>query len=118
MKAPLLMVTVIGSQLTAAAASGPPELNVERLCKARSASDRLMREPEHQKVPDCIREEGDAKQDLVKMWSKTDRSIRARCVSEAVALGTRSYLDFLACLQLTDDIRSAEKESNGNRTRK
>jgi hypothetical protein len=77
-----------------------------------------MREPEHQKVPDCVREEGDAKQDLLRIWSTADRSIRARCVGEAGALGTRSYLDFLACLQMTADIDGAAKQGKRNRAGK
>jgi hypothetical protein len=118
MRAALLTLAVIGSQLTTPIAARLPELNVEKLCKLRSAGDKLMREPESQSVADCVREEADAKRELIKIWEKTDSSIRARCDAEAIVLGTRSYLDLLSCLQLANDLKSATKETNQKRTRK
>ncbi len=118
MRAALLTLAVISSQLTTPVANRVPELNVEKLCKLRSAQDKIMRQPESQSVADCVREETDAKQDLIKIWEKTDGSIRARCVNEAIVLGTRSYLDFLSCLQITDDTKSAAKETKQNRAKK
>jgi hypothetical protein len=118
MRAALLTFAVLGSQLTIPIAERLPELNVEKLCKFRSAGDKLMRQPESQSVPDCVRDETTAKQDLIKIWGQTDSSIRARCLGEAAVLGTRSYLDFLSCLQLADDTKSAAKATNQNRTRK
>jgi hypothetical protein len=118
MRAALLTLAVIGSQLATSVAERVPELNVEKLCKQRSAQDKIMRQPESQSVADCVREEADAKQELIKIWEKTDRSIRARCENEATVLGTRSYLDFLACLQMADDMKSAGKATNQNPTKK
>ncbi len=118
MRAALLTLAVIGSQLTTAIAGRLPELNVEKLCKQRSAEDKIMREPESQSVADCVREETDAKQELTKIWANTDGSIRARCEHEAIALGTRRYLDLLSCLQIADDTKSVGKETKQNRARK
>ena len=118
MRAALLTLAVIASELTTPVANRVPELNVQKLCKMRSAGDKLMRQPESQSVTDCVREEGDAKQELIKIWEKTDSSIRARCESEAIALGTRSYLDLLSCLQMADDIKSAGKGTTQNRLKK
>lgn len=128
MRAALLMLASIGAQLmisiamapvaTAAEAKRVPDLNVQKLCKRRSADDRIMREPQSQSVADCVREEKAAKQDLTGMWANTAGSIRDRCESEAIALDTRSYLDLRACLQITDDISSSQKAANRNRTRR
>ena len=118
MRAALLTLTVIASQLTTPVATRVPELNVEKLCKSRSADDKIMREPESQSVADCVREEADAKQELTKIWAETDSLIRARCDAEAVVLGTQSYLDLLACLQLANDIKSFTKGTGQDRLRK
>jgi hypothetical protein len=85
-----------------------PELNVDALCKSRSAQDRMMRLPEAQSVADCIRDEKDAKQKLGAVWGSTSASIRNRCEREASALGTRGYLDLLTCLQMAGDIKPLE----------
>ena len=118
MRAALLTLTVIASQLTTPVATRVPELNVEKLCKLRSEDDKIMREPKPQSVADCVREEADVKQELTKIWAETDSSIRARCEGEAVMLGTRSYLDLLACLQLAKDIRAFTKGTGQDRLRK
>jgi hypothetical protein len=111
MKATLLTLAVLSSQLTTAVATRLPELKVERLCKLRSADDKIMRQPESQSVTDCVREEADAKQELIKIWASTDSAVRARCQGEAAVLGTRSYLDYLSCLQMADDLKSAAKDT-------
>jgi hypothetical protein len=64
-----------------------------------------MRFPELQSVADCVHEETDAKQNLRTLWGTTPGSIRARCESDAVALGTRTYLDLLTCIQMADDVK-------------
>jgi len=117
MRAALLTLAIIGSQLTTPVAKRVPELNVEKLCELRAADDKIMREPQSQSVADCVREEADAKRELIKIWSETDGLIRDRCVSEAVALGTKSYLDLLSCLLIANDTESAVKETK-NRTKK
>jgi hypothetical protein len=109
MRAALLTLAVIGSQLTTPVSERVPDINVQKLCKSRQAADKTMREPEPRSVTDCVREENDAKQELVKIWAKSDSVMRDRCEDEAVALGTRTYLDLLTCLQIADDTRPAGK---------
>jgi hypothetical protein len=109
MKAALLTLALIGSQLTIAVSERVPDINVQKLCKSRLADDRMMREPDPQSVADCVREENEAKQELARIWAKSDSVMRGRCEDEASALGTRTYLDLLACLQIADDTKSASK---------
>ena len=106
MKTWLLPVAYLGTQMTVAAADGVPRINIERLCRARSADDRLMRLPEAQSVADCIQEEKNSRDKLGTTWPAAAGSIRARCRADAVALGTLSYLDLLSCLQLAEDIKA------------
>jgi hypothetical protein len=109
MKAALLTLAVIGFQVAMPVSERVPDINVQKLCNSRSTDNKIMREPESQTVADCVREETDAKQELGKIWSTADSSMRDTCQNEAIALGTRTYLDLLACLQIADDTKSAGK---------
>jgi hypothetical protein len=109
MKAALLTLAMIGSQLTIPVSERVPDINVQKLCKLIAANAKIMGEPKPQSVSDCVREENDAKQELVRIWPKTDSVMRDRCEGEATALGTRTYLDLLTCLQIANDTRSAGK---------
>jgi len=95
-----------------------PQLNVQALCKARSAGDRLMQLPESQSVADCVRDETDAKQKLSTAWSATSGAVRGRCKGEAAALGTRSYVDLLTCIQMAADVKPASPATASKDTRK
>ena len=109
MRAALLALAVIGSQLTTPVSERVPDINVQKLCRLSAASAKIMGEPEPQSIGDCIREENDAKQELARIWPKTDSVMRDRCEGEATALGTRTYLDLLTCLQIASDTKPAGK---------
>jgi len=107
MKAALLSLALFGSQVMTPASARMPTLNIDALCKGRSAADRLMKLPEAQSVADCIRDETDAKQALSsKAWADAQRSVRGRCASEIFELETRSYLDLLTCIQMAEGAKS------------
>ena len=111
-----LALAYLGTQLTSAAADSVPRINIESLCRARSADDRLMKLPEAQSVSDCIQDEKTSRDRLATTWPAAAASIRARCRADAVALGTLSYLDLLSCLQLSEDIRAASSNTKSNKT--
>ena len=101
----LLSVALLGSELPTPVSDRAPKLNPERLCRARSIEDKLMQLPESQSVEDCLRDETAARQRLGTIWETTSVTIRNRCQAEIIALGTRSYLDLLACIELAEDTR-------------
>ena len=105
MKAALLSLALFGADLTIQASDRVPRLNIEALCKARSADDKMMRLPEAQDVADCVRDETAAKDKLGTVWAATPGSVRIRCEAEAAVLGTLSYLDLLTCIQMADDVK-------------
>jgi hypothetical protein len=109
MRAALLTLVMIGSQLTIPVSERVPDINIQKQCKLRQAADKTMREPEPRSVADCVREENEAKRELVRIWAKSDSIMRDRCEDEATALGTRTYLDLLTCLQIADDTKPASK---------
>lgn len=106
MKTLLLSLAFLGIQLTSAAADSVPRINIDSLCRARSAEDRLMKLPEAQSVSDCIQEEKSSRDKLGTTWPAAAASIRARCRADALSLGTLSYVDLLSCLQLSDDLKT------------
>jgi hypothetical protein len=105
MKAAVVSLALFGTEI-APISGHVPEMKVDALCKARSAGDKLMGLPEAQSIADCVRDETAAKEKLSAVWGTTSRSIRNRCQRDAVALGIRSYLDLLTCIQMADDVKS------------
>ena len=114
MKAWLLSLACLAAP-TAAVADNVPRINIEMLCRARSADDRLMKLPEAQSVADCLQDEKNSREKLGTVWPATAASIRARCRADAAALGTLSYLDLLTCLQLAEDIKPASSTPKANK---
>jgi hypothetical protein len=106
MKVALLSLAVLAAQLTTPASDHMPEINVDALCRARSAESKLMRMTETRSVAECLRDENDAKQELNTLWGSTSRSIRNQCESEGIVLGTRGYLDLLCCIYIVNDSKS------------
>jgi hypothetical protein len=120
MKAMLLSLAILGAQLTVAVADNVPRIRVEALCKARSAADKMMDLPESQRVADCVQDEKTSKEKLDTLWNATASRVRARCKSDAIELGTLSYLDLLTCIQMADDVKwpSSTAKASGNTTPK
>ena len=87
-----------------------PELNVKAICKAASDDAKIMGAIPDQSVADCVRDEEATKQRLSTLWALTSVPIQNQCVSDARALGTTSYLDLLACIQMAEDVKSNPKK--------
>ena len=114
MKVALLSLAVFGTELMTPVSDRVPELNVDALCKARSADDKKMQISEMESVADCLRDENAAKQQLSTVWGSTFRPIRDRCESEVLfSLGTRSYLDLVSCIQISNDTKSVSPATKG-----
>jgi hypothetical protein len=114
MKRALLLFALSLSGLTPAFAR-VPELNVEAVCKARSADARRMQSPPDQSTAECVRDEEAAKQQLSTLWTSTSASIRTRCESDARALGMKGYLDLLACIQIAEDTKPGPERQVGKK---
>jgi hypothetical protein len=118
MKRAVLFFTMLLLLFTPSAFGQVPSLNVEAVCKARSADARLadaeiLKSTPEQNIADCVRDEEVEKQRLGTLWASTSASIRNRCESDARALGTTSYLDLLTCIQMAEDEKSDLKKQTG-----
>ena len=109
-RALVLFAALLLLLFTPPAFGGVPELNVEAVCKARSADTKMVQSPPDQSIADCVRDEEAAKQQLGTLWASTSVSIRNRCQADARSLGTMDYFDLLSCLEIADDLKSAPRE--------
>jgi hypothetical protein len=110
MKRPLVIFAVsLLLPFTPPAFGQVPELNVTAICKARSGGTKLLQSG--QAIEDCVRDEKAAKLQLSPSWGSTSVPVRKRCQSDARALGTTSYLDLLACIQISQDVKSDPKKA-------
>ena len=111
MKRALVLSAVLLPLYTPTAFGQVPKLNVTAICKARSGGTKLLQSG--QSVADCVRDEEAAKQQLGIPWNATSVLTRNRCQSDGRALGTTSYLDLLACIQIAEDTKSGPKLGAG-----
>jgi hypothetical protein len=111
----LVLFAVLLLLFTPPALGRMPELNVEAICKSRSADAKMMQSAPLESTADCVRDEEAAKQQLSTLWASTSVPIRNRCESEARSLGTTSYLDLLTCIQIAEDedMKSGPKKETG-----
>jgi hypothetical protein len=101
--------------LTPPAFGQVPNLNSQAVCNARDGDAKLMHSVPLESVAECVQEESDAKQQLGVIWASTSVPIRNRCESDGRTLGTTSYLDLLACIQIAEDEKSGPKQVTGKR---
>lgn len=87
-----------------------PRLNVKAVCEARAADARKVQSPPDQSMTECVRDEEAAKRQLAALWPSTPAATRNLCESDGRALGMRSYLDLLTCIQIADDVKSRPKK--------
>jgi hypothetical protein len=92
-----------------------PNLNSQAVCNARDGDAKIMHSVPLQSVAECVHDEDDAKQQLGVVWASTSVSIRNRCESDGRTLGTTSYLDLLACIEIAEDEKSSPKQATGKR---
>jgi hypothetical protein len=111
MKRPLVLFAMPVLLFGPPALGQVPELNVTAICKARSGGPKLLQSG--QTIDDCVRDEKAAKLQLSPSWDSTSVLVRHRCQSDARALGTTSYLDLLACIQINQDTKSTPRKDAG-----
>jgi hypothetical protein len=113
MKRALVLFAVLLPLFTPRAFGRVPELNVKAVCKARSADAKVMHSISEQSIADCVRDEEAAKQQLISLWASVPVRMGNRCESDARSLGTTSYLDLLACMQIAEDTKPSPKKADG-----
>ena len=98
----IALASQLGSSLVIPVGDRVPVIDVERSCKQTAATNKAMDLDLSQPYANCMRDENDAKLQLIGIWSTYSASIRDRCEKEATIPGSASYVDMLTCLQMTD----------------
>ena len=112
MNAALFSLALLGAQTSFQVSERVPRLNVEVLCKQTSAVDATMRLAEAQSFSDCMRDEGNAQQQLSVIWETAPPELRAQCEAEATGDGMSSYVDLLTCMQMSESAMSMTASSD------
>jgi hypothetical protein len=113
MKHPLVLFVALLPLLTPPAFGQVPNINAQAVCRARDVDAKALHSAPLQTIAECVKDESDAKQELGAVWASTEIPIRKRCQSDGRALGTTSYLDLLACIQIAEDEKSGPKQATG-----
>ena len=78
------------------AADRLPAFDISQNCKTEAAGSGI------EAVPSCVKDENDAKNQLVKSWSAFGDSAEKRtCVEESSIGGDQSYVELLTCLEMS-----------------
>lgn len=77
------------------AADELPAFDITQNCKAEGAGTGI------ESPSSCMKDENDAKDQLVKNWSRFSASQKRACVGESTVGGDQSYVELLTCLEMS-----------------
>ena len=80
-----------------------PTWNVNKSCQDALVADKAENLVDAQTADACMRDESDARAELVKTWTAFSAKARTDCEAEANQGGLPSYVDLLVCLQINPD---------------
>jgi hypothetical protein len=108
-------VFALGAQLVMPVADRVPVINVEPVCQGiavqggSSFHDYTAIAKEKQ---DCLQSEKEVRDQLVQRWSTFTPADKSACINEAEMGGDSSYTELLTCLEMAQDVRDLDKESD------
>jgi hypothetical protein len=92
---------------------GPPTIDIQKVCRASEREIRaLFSDITRDVFGPCMDDERDARQQLIKDWSTTPAFDKERCVQPEEYLP--SYVEWKACIDMTEDVRKMMKERPGD----
>jgi hypothetical protein len=100
----IIFPLMLGAGLVMPVAEAVPTFKIEQSCKAATTIDQQEKLAVAQSYNACIRDENEARQELVKGWASFPPAIRTRCIQEASIGGIDSYVDALTCMQIQTSV--------------
>ena len=85
-----ICVSVLGSQVTAAAEREMPKFDITAACRGSGQVETSAK---------CMQDEQAARDQLAKLWPQFKQSDASRCVQITTTGGAASYVELLTCLQ-------------------
>ena len=98
-----LTALLFGSQLTVMVADKVPTLNVTSTCRAETVQTDVD-------APGCVKDEQEARDQLVKEWAQFVSADKATCVGLTETGGSGSYIELLTCLEMARDARNSRSQ--------
>ena len=114
MRLPILILTAaLGASLAVTVSEAVPKFDVEASCRETARANEAIDLAENE-TKTCIRDEEEARSELVQKWVSFSATDRTRCVGETMAGGySPSYVDILTCLQMTQDVEAQNAPPRG-----
>jgi hypothetical protein len=89
--------------------AGVPEIDIANICRASEREIRaLFSDVTRDVFGPCMDDEREAHAQIVKDWATTPAFDKERCVQPAQYLP--SYVEWLVCIQMTEDVRKMLKD--------
>jgi len=115
MSLPIFILTAaLGASLAVTVSEAVPKFDVEASCREAAKANAAIDLADRESTKNCIRDEEEARSELVQKWAAFSAADRTRCVGETMAGGeSPSYVDILTCLQLTQDVEAQNAPPRG-----
>jgi hypothetical protein len=94
---------------------GPPKIDIEKTCRENvGALSTTLGSEIRQDTNICMTDERDARDQLVKNWSRYPALAKEQCVKPQEYLP--GYVEWLSCIEMTRDARQARKDQSSPTT--
>jgi len=97
-----------------------PKLDVAPLCHGIVAQSDLQEGLQSVTFDQCMKDEQDDRNAMIKEWSTFSAEDKSHCIAEATMGGESSYTDLVTCLEMARDVRNLPKSesSSGQKAQK
>jgi hypothetical protein len=92
-----------------AQADAYPKLDVAPLCHGIVAQSDLQEGLQSVTFEQCMKDEQDDRNEMIKEWSTFSADDKKHCIAEATMGGESSYTDLITCLEMARDVRNLPK---------
>ncbi|GEP02831.1 hypothetical protein [Methylobacterium oxalidis] len=98
----------------AAAAGGPPSLDIEATCKSAARAEVSV--SDNASVEGCLRSERDARKEAERRWGDYSSAAKRQCEQQFQAGGYPSYVEMVTCLELASGTVPTQSGGGGAAT--
>jgi hypothetical protein len=101
-------VVLSAASISLARDSGPPTIDIERLCRVdRDAAREVFTASDLQGMDTCVADERAAREQLFKSWATYPASVKAACVQPQEYLP--GYVEWQTCIEMTQAVPELRK---------
>jgi hypothetical protein len=86
-----------------------PKLDTAPLCHGIVAQSDLQEGLQSVTFDQCMKDEQDDRNEMIKEWSTFSADDKSHCIAEATMGGESSYTDLVTCLEMARDVRNLSK---------